>query len=78
MVPIFADFASHAAKLIIEVDGDSHGLTGAVARDQVREKFIEVEGYTLVRISNLDGLNILSGVGERLMVVLALAPFRLG
>ena len=45
--PFFADFASHAARLVIEVDGRQHGE--AVAYDEARTRFIEGEGYRVIR-----------------------------
>ena len=59
----FADFACHHAKLIIEVDGDTHGTDSAVAYDHVRDKFLRNAGYELLRVSNRDVMQNLDGVG---------------
>ena len=48
------DFVCHQAKLIVEIDGDSHYSDGGIARDAVRAAFLEGEGYRLLRFSNLE------------------------
>ena len=45
-----ADFASHRAKLVVEVDGRSHDLTAEA--DAVRTRWFAVQGYRVVRIAN--------------------------
>jgi very-short-patch-repair endonuclease len=50
MGPYIADFASHRTKLIIEVDGESHGHTQE--QDAARTAFLEVEGYRVIRFWN--------------------------
>jgi len=48
----FADFACEEARLIVEVDGLSHTIEGAVDRDTHRQEAIEAAGWHLVRFSN--------------------------
>jgi very-short-patch-repair endonuclease len=50
--PYFADFACRKEKLIIEIDGPSHDELGAQAYDAVRTKFLESEGYRVLRFTN--------------------------
>jgi very-short-patch-repair endonuclease len=50
--PYLADFACHHARLVVEVDGDTHGSERALARDRVRDAFIRGEGYDVLRIPN--------------------------
>jgi len=60
-VPIrhfIADFASHAAKLVIEVDGGQHDLKSDAARTAI----VEAEGYRLIRFWNHDVLGNPEGV----------------
>ena len=59
----FADFACHHAKLIIEVDGDTHGTDAAMAYDQARNAFLKSVGYEVLRVSNRDVMQNLEGVG---------------
>lgn len=52
-VPIrhfITDFASHRAKLVIEVDGGQH----SDAADSDRTRLIEIEGYRVLRFWNND------------------------
>ena len=56
----FADFASHGAKLIIEVDGGQHNAD----RDAMRTAFLNDEGYRVLRFWNNDVLANLNGVLE--------------
>jgi very-short-patch-repair endonuclease len=56
--PYFADFASHGARLIIEVDGGQHSPD----RDAVRTEFLNGEGYRVLRFWNNDVLQNLDGV----------------
>lgn len=60
-VPIrhfIADFASHAAKLVIEVDGGQHGLQ----TDGRRTEIIQDEGYRIIRFWNNEVLGNPDGV----------------
>jgi very-short-patch-repair endonuclease len=60
-VPIrhfIVDFASHAAKLVIEVDGGQH----ATEVDEPRSAIIEGEGYRVIRFWNNEVLGNREGV----------------
>ena len=59
-----ADFASHAAKLIIEVDGGQHA--GAGDHDERRTAFLTAEGYRVLRFWNNDVLGNIDGVLTRI------------
>ena len=50
--PYYADFACHAAKLIVELDGSQHAERRNLAHDAKRTEFLEGEGYQVVRIWN--------------------------
>jgi very-short-patch-repair endonuclease len=48
-----ADFACHAKKLVIEVDGEVHERLDEVAlRDHERAEWLRGQGYTVVRFTN--------------------------
>ena len=58
--PYFCDFLCREAKLVIEVDGDSHDLTGRY--DERRDAFLRREGYRVLRFLNEDIRDHLDGV----------------
>ncbi|HEX8366010.1 MAG TPA: endonuclease domain-containing protein [Allosphingosinicella sp.] len=60
MRDFIADFASHGAKLIIEVDGGQHGGDS----DRQRTRVIEGEGYRVLRFWNNDVLGNPDGVAR--------------
>src|SRR6185312_5475227 len=57
-----ADFVSHAAKLVIEIDGDTHAARAAVEYDRRRDNFMREQGFEIVRVTNGDVMNSLEGV----------------
>jgi very-short-patch-repair endonuclease len=64
--PFFADFASHGAKLIVEVDGGQHNQD----RDASRTAFLNDEGYRVMRFWNNDVLQNLEGVLQTIAAAL--------
>ncbi|HWH22543.1 MAG TPA: DUF559 domain-containing protein [Allosphingosinicella sp.] len=58
--PYVADFASHGAKLVVEVDGSQHAER--LAQDEVRTRFLNGEGYRVLRFWNNQVLENLDGV----------------
>jgi very-short-patch-repair endonuclease len=58
--PYIADFASHKAKLVIEVDGGQHGERSDL--DAQRTKLFEANGYRVLRYWNNDVLSNIDGV----------------
>jgi very-short-patch-repair endonuclease len=57
--PYFADFASHQLTLVIEVDGGQHAGN---ASDETRTRYLEANGYRVLRFWNNDVLGNMSGV----------------
>jgi len=56
-VPILnyiVDFYCHEIMLAIELDGYSHTLDGAAARDEERQKNLENEGVKFIRFNDID------------------------
>jgi len=66
------DFASHQARLIVEIDGGQH--TERVNADAVRTKRLEAEGYRLLRFWNHDVLTNVDGVLEEIDRILSATP----
>ncbi len=69
-----ADFACHRAKLVIEVDGDTHFVGMGPQRDDARTAFLTGEGYTILRFTNLDVLTNPDGVYASILAALATEP----
>ena len=62
-----ADFSSNDPKLVIELDGDTHA--GRESYDSVRAKFLEEQGYRVVRFSNTDVMHNMDGVLTQLGLI---------
>ena len=58
--PYYADFLCFGAKLVVEVDGGQH--SEAAQYDERRTRFIESEGYRVLRFWNNDVLENVEGV----------------
>ncbi|MEA2870994.1 MAG: hypothetical protein QOH67_970, partial [Hyphomicrobiales bacterium] len=52
--PYVADFACMASRLVIEVDGSQHGEEPNRSRDEKRSRWLESEGYRVLRFWNDD------------------------
>ena len=48
------DFISHKARLIVEIDGDTHFVSDGLKRDQRRDTFLASEGYRVLHFTNDD------------------------
>ncbi|MCQ2363886.1 MAG: endonuclease domain-containing protein [Acidaminococcaceae bacterium] len=59
-----ADFSCNAAKLIVELDGGGHYNPESQKYDEERTKFLEQNGYKVVRVLNSDIDKNLRGVCE--------------
>ncbi len=70
MGPYVVDFASHRAMLIVEVDGESHYVGAAPARDQVRDATLAARGYRILRFTNAEVMQNADGVFRVLVDVL--------
>ena len=60
--PFIADFFCAEARLVVDVDGDSHAER--IEYDQRRTKWLETEGFRVVRVTNADVMHNLDGVPE--------------
>jgi very-short-patch-repair endonuclease len=57
--PYFADFASHQLRIVIELDGGQHADSKS---DEVRTKYLEANGYRVLRFWNNEVGENISGV----------------
>ena len=67
IAPFFADFVCRNLKLIVEVDGATHGTPEELARDEAREAFLKAKGYRVFRVLNDDVYTNLDGVLHTLL-----------
>jgi very-short-patch-repair endonuclease len=68
--PYVADFASRASRLVIELDGSHHGEEKIEIRDANRTRWLESEGYCVIRFWNNDVVENLNGVLETVYTAL--------
>ena len=51
--PYIADFAILAAKLIVEVDGETHGTKDEITHDRRRGAYLRSKGWRVLRVPNI-------------------------
>jgi very-short-patch-repair endonuclease len=56
------DFVTMEGRLIVEVDGATHGSERELARDAERTRLLEAFGFHVVRVTNTDVYENLGGV----------------
>jgi very-short-patch-repair endonuclease len=69
--PYIADFACHASRIVIEVDGGQHDRSVA---DEKRTKVLEASGYRVLRYWNNDVLSNIDGVLEDIVSAITTTP----
>ncbi|MGJ5133830.1 endonuclease domain-containing protein [Bradyrhizobium oligotrophicum] len=73
-VPIqnyIADFVCFSAKLVIELDGESHEFAERQAKDAERDAFFAAEGFEVLRFTNEQVTSNLEGVVEAIRQAIA-------
>ena len=50
--PYIADFAWLSARIVVEVDGDSHETDSGRRHDAHRDAFMKQQGFTVLRVDN--------------------------
>ena len=70
--PYICDFVSRGAKVVIEIDGESHAHS--VGSDLVRTRFLELQGYCVLRFWNNEVMENLEGVVKQIEMMLADRP----
>jgi len=69
--PYIADFACHAKKLVVEIDGGQHFADEAERADAARTAAIEARGFQVIRFSNHEVMTNRAGVLQSIADVLA-------
>jgi very-short-patch-repair endonuclease len=75
--PYIADFACLKERLIIEVDGSQHGNDANSRRDETRTRWLNSEGYRVMRFWNNDVMSKTEAVLEAIHDAVAVTPPRL-
>jgi very-short-patch-repair endonuclease len=57
-----ADFADYGRKLVVELDGHTHGSSAAIAYDAERDEFLRNQGFRVLRVTNYDVMTNPEGV----------------
>lgn len=68
--PYIVDFACMRERLVIEVDGPSHAEPGAAERDLERTRWLEREGYRVLRFWNQEVYENVDGVLDTIYAAL--------
>ncbi|ATQ68269.1 MULTISPECIES: endonuclease domain-containing protein [Methylosinus] len=68
--PYVVDFACLSRKLLIEIDGPSHTEEGAQERDLARTRWLENEGYRILRFWNHEVFENIDGVLDTIYAAL--------
>jgi very-short-patch-repair endonuclease len=63
-----ADFYCASARLVIEVDGQSHSMGGAPQHDARRDEWMTAEGLRLIRIAAVDVMNDLNSAVTAILI----------
>nr|WP_263641756.1 endonuclease domain-containing protein [Hypericibacter adhaerens] len=74
--PYVVDFICLSARLVVEVDGESHNHT--IDRDVERSRWLESQGFRVVRFTNDDVRYRLEGVVQMIATELHGAPKEAG
>jgi very-short-patch-repair endonuclease len=72
--PYVADFACLKQRLIIEVDGSQHGNDIDRRHDEVRTRWLNSEGYRVMRFWNNDVMSKTEAVLEAVYNAIAVTP----
>ncbi|MFK4794214.1 endonuclease domain-containing protein [Sphingobium sp. ZW T5_29] len=72
IAPYIVDFASKAAKLVVEIDGDTHSAKDRY--DARRTEFLESLGYRVIRFGNPDVMHNIEGVLSVIAQALRVPP----
>jgi len=72
--PYVADFACLKARLLIELDGGHHSKDDIACKDEARTRWLEKEGYRVVRFWNTELSENMNGVLDTIYAALYGSP----
>jgi very-short-patch-repair endonuclease len=73
-VPIdhfIVDFACLSKRVIVEVDGATHGTEAELAYDGNRQRYLESQGFSVLRVTNGDVTSNIEGVMDTIANLLS-------
>ena len=62
--PYIADFALLSAKIVVEVDGETHGTADELAHNRRRDAYLRAQDWRVLRVANIDVYENVDGVVE--------------
>jgi very-short-patch-repair endonuclease len=68
--PYFGDFVCREQKLVIELDGATHGTNAEILRDEKRAAYLMDQGYRVIRFTNAEVFDAADGVLETILTAL--------
>ena len=68
--PYYADFLCRERKLVVEIDGVTHGEDHEVTYDARRTRYLESQGYRVLRIWAIEVFTNLDGVLTTILIAL--------
>jgi very-short-patch-repair endonuclease len=69
-----ADFICHSARLVIELDGETHDFQSRQRNDQIRDAWFKSQGFKILRFTNEEVLSNLDGVVEAIRTAAHKSP----
>ncbi|NWH09266.1 MAG: endonuclease domain-containing protein [Alphaproteobacteria bacterium] len=69
--PYIVDFLCFRNRLIVEIDGDQHGMATQQVHDAARTRWLERKGFRVLRFSNREVEEDLVAVAEHIFEVLS-------
>ncbi|MCP4966081.1 MAG: endonuclease domain-containing protein [bacterium] len=70
--PYIVDFVCYSKKLIVELDGWTHGLAQNFDRDDARQVWLEYRGFTVLRFTDEEVMEDREAVGDAIFATLEL------
>jgi very-short-patch-repair endonuclease len=68
--PYFGDFVCREQKLVVELDGATHGTDMEIERDERRSAYVADQGYRVIRFTNAEVFEAPESVVETILAAL--------